>query len=114
MNSWEKNSISPEFHPATKPLTVEPVDSGIDNEVVLHDLRAPSGEAARRKEPGGKPERRKKKETTVLSFICRFPHSLHVFTVDLHNSRLSLAACGSEERRTTARGLEECKMLEIS
>ena len=28
MNSWEKNSISPEFHPATKPLTVEPVDSG--------------------------------------------------------------------------------------
>ena len=28
MNSWENNSISPEFHPATKPLTVEPVDSG--------------------------------------------------------------------------------------
>ena len=26
------NSISPEFHPATKPLTVEPVDSG--NEIV--------------------------------------------------------------------------------
>ena len=29
--SWN-NSISPEFHPATKPLTVEPVDSG--NEIV--------------------------------------------------------------------------------
>ena len=28
------NSISPEFHPATKPLTVEPVDSG--NEIGRH------------------------------------------------------------------------------
>ena len=27
------NSISPEFHPATKPLTVEPVDSGNEIEV---------------------------------------------------------------------------------
>ena len=29
----QKKSISPEFHPATKPLTVEPVDSG--NEIGL-------------------------------------------------------------------------------
>ena len=37
MNSWEKNSISPEFHPATKPLTVEPVDSG--NEIAQLAIR---------------------------------------------------------------------------
>ena len=35
MNSWEKNSISPEFHPATKPLTVEPVDSGNEIDLAL-------------------------------------------------------------------------------
>ena len=32
----------------------------------------------------------------------------------MHNLRFSLAACDFEERRTIARGVEECKMVEIS
>ena len=36
------NSISPEFHPATKPLTVEPVDSG--NEIGEEKERGPGNE----------------------------------------------------------------------
>ena len=45
MNSWEKNSISPEFHPATKPLTVEPVDSGNEIGVGEENTRVSGGHA---------------------------------------------------------------------
>ena len=54
---------------------------------------------------GGGGERRKIRDWVAI-FDLPISPTLPYFTVDLHNSPLSLAACGSEERRMAAGDLE--------
>ena len=51
---------------------------------------------------GTKAEARNKKET---------PETLPLFTINIHNFAFSLAAHGSEKRKTTARSLLHCATL---